>query len=107
VRRSDKERLEDMLVALERLGKLVKGKRDWVTIAAAERQLEILGEAAKGVSERLKEKHPEIPWPKLIKLRHEVIHEYFRLGPDRMWEAVERVLSFADQIKQILVGARE
>jgi uncharacterized protein with HEPN domain len=91
-----------MVVALGRLKELVEGRRDWVTVAAAERQLEILGEAAKGVSKELKERYPEIPWSKLIKLRHEVVHEYFQLDPERMWEAAKRVLFLLDGIKDIL-----
>jgi uncharacterized protein with HEPN domain len=91
-----------MLLALERLEGLLGRKRDWVAVAAAERQLEILGEAARGISDETRKEHPEIPWSKLVKLRHEVAHEYFRLDSKRMWEAAERVISFRKAIKNML-----
>jgi len=41
------------------------------------RLLEILGEAAKGVSESCREKHPEIPWRQISGTRDRLIHGYF------------------------------
>ena len=44
------------------------------------RQLEILGEAARKVSQETKNVHPEIPWPEMIGLRNRLIHEYSRVN---------------------------
>ena len=54
--------------------------------AAVIRQLEIIGEAARRISEETKEAHAEIPWPVLIALRNLLIHEYDRVSLARIWE---------------------
>jgi uncharacterized protein with HEPN domain len=43
---------------------------------ATERRLEIIGEAARNVSTTFREAHPEIPWRRIIGLRHVLAHEY-------------------------------
>jgi uncharacterized protein with HEPN domain len=47
------------------------------TSLALVRLLEILGEAARGISENLKSLHPEIPWREIVATRNLLIHEYF------------------------------
>ena len=64
--RTDKDRLEDILEASHKLAEIVaRGRdefdKDWVLRSAAERQLEIIGEAAGGLSEELAERRPN--WP--------------------------------------------
>lgn len=46
------------------------------TLRAVERCFEILGEAARAVSEEFRSAHPEIPWRKLVGLRNVISHEY-------------------------------
>ena len=53
------------------------------------RNLELLGEAAKGVSGELRQRHPEIPWRKLAGMRDIVAHHYFGLDKDAIWDAVK------------------
>jgi uncharacterized protein with HEPN domain len=55
---------------------------------AVMRQLEIIGEAARKVSIETMNAHPEIPWQSLIGMRNRLIHEYFRIRLDRVWETV-------------------
>jgi uncharacterized protein with HEPN domain len=43
---------------------------------AVERELEIIGEAARHVSVEFKNKYPEIPWMKIVATRHRLAHEY-------------------------------
>lgn len=43
------------------------------------RNLEIIGEAVKNVSEDLKKFYPDIPWPRIAGMRDRMIHEYFGL----------------------------
>lgn len=52
--------------------------------------LEIIGEAARTVSREFKEQHPEIPWADMTALRHKIVHEYFRLDLDVIWQTVNR-----------------
>jgi uncharacterized protein with HEPN domain len=54
--------------------------------------LEIVGEACRGLSEDLRGRHPEIPWPAIIGMRNILVHDYFGLNLDEVWAAVERDL---------------
>jgi uncharacterized protein with HEPN domain len=53
------------------------------------RQLEIVGEAARRVSQETKNIHPEIPWPEMIGLRNRLIHEYSRVNLQRVWDTIQ------------------
>ena len=53
---------------------------------ATVRQLEIIGEAARRVSEEARKAHPEVPWHELIGMRNRLIHEYFRVDVPKVWD---------------------
>ncbi len=55
---------------------------------AVERQLEILGEAARKVSPRFREEHPEIPWHKIVGLRNLISHEYDKVNYAEIYRIV-------------------
>lgn len=59
---------------------------------AVARNLEIMGQAVKGLSQATRDAHPEIPWKKIAGTRDRVIHGYFRVDLDIVWEIVEREL---------------
>ena len=53
------------------------------------RRLEIIGEAAKNVSDQLREKYPEVPWKEMAGMRDILVHEYFGVDLDIVWETVK------------------
>jgi uncharacterized protein with HEPN domain len=53
------------------------------------RQLEVMGEAARNLSEDLRNKHPEIPWRQMVGLRNRMIHAYFNVDLQIIWEIVQ------------------
>ncbi len=53
------------------------------------RLLEIIGEAANGVSDAFREKHNHIPWKKMIGLRNRLIHGYFDINLDIVWDTIK------------------
>ena len=53
--------------------------------SAVERQLEIIGEAARRVTPEFQQVHPEIPWRSMIGLRNILIHDYGEVKLDRVW----------------------
>lgn len=55
---------------------------------SVERQLEIIGEAANNLSDILKNKYSEIPWPKIISFRNFIVHENFGLDLELIWDVV-------------------
>jgi uncharacterized protein with HEPN domain len=59
---------------------------------AVEREFEILGEAARRVSDELKTAHPEIPWQGLVGLRNVISHEYGEVKHERIWVVLESKL---------------
>lgn len=61
---------------------------DEVLSRAAARSLEIIGEAAKNVSEGLRTKRPDIPWRKMAGLRDVLIHSYFGINWDIVWDVI-------------------
>ena len=50
----------------------------------------IIGEAAGQVSNWLKESHPEVPWQQITSMRNRLVHEYFNVNLNLVWEVVER-----------------
>ena len=54
------------------------------------RQIEVIGEATKKVSPELKGKHPEIPWKDIAGMRDKLIHDYFGVDLDAVWDTAKR-----------------
>ena len=53
------------------------------------RTVEIIGEAARRVSQETRDAHPEVPWNDIIGMRHRLVHEYFRIHLRRVWDTVQ------------------
>lgn len=61
---------------------------DLKTQAAVVRQIEIIGEAAKRISEQFRSAHPEVAWWKYAGMRDKMIHAYDVIDYERVWETV-------------------
>ena len=53
------------------------------------RQLEIMGEAASNLSDDLRLSNPQVPWRQIIGLRNRVIHAYFEVNLQIIWEIIK------------------
>jgi uncharacterized protein with HEPN domain len=63
---------------------------------------QVIGEAASGLSDELISEHPEVPWRQIIAIRNRVVHGYFEVDLDILWDvAVIDVPRLAAQIQQI------
>jgi uncharacterized protein with HEPN domain len=97
--RSDKLYLEDLLTAMKRIAEYIEGqnfdqfKQDYKTVDAVVRNFEIIGEASKNVSDEIKIINPEIPWKEMYYLRNRVMHEYFGIDYDIIWDVAKNHLS--------------
>jgi uncharacterized protein with HEPN domain len=63
--------------------------KDWMRHSAVVRQIEIIGEATKRLSEEFRNSHPEIPWRSMAGMRDVVIHGYDHVDLDEVWRVAE------------------
>lgn len=106
---SDASYLWDMLDAALAIRQFVDGKTfkdytsDRLLRGAVERHIEIIGEAARNISAGFREKHPEIPWPKIIAQRHVLAHEYGEIKHERIWAvATVHVIELIDKLRPLI-----
>ena len=96
--RDDEARLLDMLLAARDAREFVLGfsREEFVadkrTHSAVCLKLETIGEAARAVSPHFQRAHPQLPWNGLAGLRNRIVHEYFRLDLNILWEIVQTEL---------------
>jgi len=97
-KRGDKESLEDILEAINRIELFTKGMGqeelldDLKTQDAVLRNLEIIGEAVKNISIDIKDDNPQVEWRKIGGMRDKIIHMYFGVNWDIVWDVVENKL---------------
>lgn len=83
--------LHDMLDACGRVERFVAGKElddyrgDDMLRSAVERQIEIIGEAARRVSEACRNRHPDVAWRAIVAQRNILAHEYGEVEDDLVW----------------------
>ncbi len=106
---SDRIRLLHMRDAIQRALEISEGKDlsslapETETALAVVRLLEILGEAARGLSEELKAKYPHIPWRAIADTRNRLIHEYFDVDMEVVASIVNQDLpTLLGQIQELL-----
>ena len=90
--------IQHILDSIEKIESYVEGmsKQEFSdsikTQDAVIRNLEIIGEAAKNVPTSFRSTYPEIPWQKISGLRDVLIHMYFGIDLDIVWEVIQRDL---------------
>lgn len=62
------------------------------TVDAVVRNLEVIGEAVRQMPEDFKQAHAQIPWGQIAGLRNRIVHVYFGLDLDLIWEIIEKDL---------------
>ncbi|MGH8480032.1 MAG: HepT-like ribonuclease domain-containing protein [Gammaproteobacteria bacterium] len=68
--------------------------------------IEIVGEAAAHIGPDTKSCYPEIPWADIVGMRNRLVHAYFDIDPDRVWDTLEQDLPpLVDTLEKILAGS--
>jgi len=105
----DASLLWDMLEAARKVRQFVADKtfddysRDEVLQAAVERKLEIIGEAARSVSDRFQREHPDVPWRGVISQRHFLAHEYGEVRQEKLWRvATGRIPELIELLEKLI-----
>lgn len=95
--RKPEERILDMLEAIKRIEKYaVRGRHAFASDELIQtyvvHNLQIFGEAAFKLSPEYRDQHPEIPWSKIMGMRHILVHDYFAIDIEIVWNVVENEL---------------
>jgi uncharacterized protein with HEPN domain len=108
--RNERERLLDILDAIERIEKeTAKGhdafdKSELVQVWMVH-HLMIIGEAVRAIDPAFKQKHPAVPWRQIAGMRNIIVHDYFRVNRDIVWETVTKdIPSLKGQILSTLAS---
>ncbi len=108
-KRGDEELLRDIQEAIKRILDYTKNSgyqkftHDIKTQDAVIRNLEIIGEASKNISKSLTSQHAQMAWNDLARVRDKLIHHYFGVNLDIVWNIIEESLpEIAVQIEGIL-----
>lgn len=96
-KRDDRAFIEGMLARIQLVEEFTSDGREAfmesrLVQEAVIRGLEIIGEASNNISEDLRNQYPEIPWRQIKTFRNFVIHVYWDIKIERIWEIVEKEL---------------
>ena len=111
----DKERLEHMLAAAERVIRYTLGKSfenlivDDMMYYAVVKNIEIIGEAANLLSSEFVDSHPATPWKQVRGMRNYIVHEYFQIDDVVVWGVVtedipvlrQQIIDYLDELNKV------
>lgn len=105
----DRVRLRHMLDAAQSALRFAEGRcredldSDEMLSFALVRALEIIGEAAAQVSDATRDALPQLPWRQIVGMRHRLIHAYFDVDLDRVWDtATHYVPGLLERLQTVL-----
>ena len=109
LKRESVDYIKDILEAISKIEQFTQGMdyrtfvNDEKTVFAVIRAFEIIGEAAKNVSQSIKTKYANVPWREMSGIRDKLIHEYFGVIYKVIWQTIkEDIPPLKPNIEQIL-----
>src|ERR1700731_4614098 len=97
-------RLTDIIEAIEHIRSEMAGvtldafEADWRKRWLVERGVEIISEASRHLTDELKARHPEIPWPKVAGIGNVLRHDYESIAAPIMWKLAQDDLPLLDRV---------
>jgi uncharacterized protein with HEPN domain len=88
--------LSEIVASMEKIERYIAGLsyEEFIlseqTIDAVERNIEKIGEAASAIPDEVRNRHPEVPWKTIVGLRNKVIHHYFTVDHQVIWQIVTK-----------------
>ena len=110
--RDSKVYLEDILEAIRKICEFTSGtslaalSKDAKTLDAVIRNLEVIGEAVKRLPEEVRSQQPDVEWKKIAGLRDILIHEYFGINVEVVWDIIQHKLSGLEDAAKKLLGSQ-
>ena len=91
--RDDRERLLDILEAIENIQRrAAAGQETYLDDELVQvwmvHHIQIIGEAASGLSRPVRERHPDVPWRDIVAMRNVLVHQYFGIDLEQVWDTV-------------------
>ncbi|HBE04610.1 MAG: hypothetical protein A2096_07180 [Spirochaetes bacterium GWF1_41_5] len=106
--------ITDILAAITAIEKFIEGidcdsfRQNDEKSSAVIRKLEIIGEAVKNLSVEIKDQNPDIPWKEMAGFRDKLIHFYFGLKYELIWETIRnRLPQLKGRLEKIYVNIKE
>lgn len=93
--RDDQERLLDILEAISKIERYAaRGRKaaenDELLHVWFVHHLQLIGEAARGLSDGFRARHSDVPWAVIVAMRNVLVHQYFEVDLSEVWSAIER-----------------
>ena len=109
---NDRVLLEHMRLAITRIREYSSINEeeflaDTKTQDAVIRNFEVLGEAVKGLSGDLRSRHPQMPWRQVAAMRDFLIHVYFGVSLERIWQTIQSDLDGLAEVVETELSAHE
>ena len=108
-KRSVKRYLQDILDAIEKIKKYT-AKVDYEMFSKNEMMIDavlmniaIIGESVKKIPEDVKERYPDIPWKDIAGMRDKVIHDYFGVDVNIVWETIKKDVPELEQKIKVML----
>ncbi len=109
MKRNYKLFLEDISDRIEKINSFVNGmtfedfKQDDKTVSACIREIEVIGEATKQIPKEITSQFNELPWSLMAKMRDKLIHWYFDIDEEIVWNvATQKLPQIKEQIDEII-----
>jgi uncharacterized protein with HEPN domain len=105
--RDDKEKLEKILECAHRIQEYTNGGEEEFLAKsliqdAVIRNLQVIGEAIKDLSDDLRDKNPDVEWRNASRMRDKVTHDYFEINYAIVWDTVKNhIPPFREKIEEI------
>jgi uncharacterized protein with HEPN domain len=106
-RRSDAARLDDIRRSADHLQEILRGgyeafAHSWRSQSATIRELDLIGEAASGISTLLRDRYPEVRWQAMRGYREFAAQDSRRVNLELVWKAVSAMSGLKEQLSRVI-----